>query len=384
MKNRDDNLNKSVKDKILILVDNLRVGGIQRQVLDQMYFMSDSEISSVLLVFDEISTHKYSSFFKIEKDIIEKKNLKIIFTKPRIYQQIVSIRNLIESESITLVLDYTLSGSVKTRLAQIFSRQKVRIHCIVQQLASLSDPVQRYKRMTMAQFSTNLFANSVNYAKDWELYVNKNLITKLFLSKKLSVIRNGVYLPRLTNFNSPESKLGDVKNLNVRFIFLGRLRTWKGLGNLSKLDEILHHEASFLVITPDFEPLVVEQLEKLFGNRVEFMFGKTPNDYSPRTGDIHVYAVDYGEKFKVIESVSTNCLEMAIIGVPSLITLGGGDNWPELKHHSMLFEVNWDDLESISKAIISATNSYALTRDQEPINEVITVERSIEKHSLLS
>ena len=374
-------LDISGRNSVLILVDNLRVGGIQRQVLDQMYLMSDLKIKSTLLVFDRVSTLKYSNFLEIENEIIEDKNLKIVFSTSKTREQIAIIKSLIMKDEITLILDYTLSGSLKTRIAQIFSSHKIPVHCIVQQLASLSDSKQRYKRMFMAQFSTHLFANSVNYKKDWMKYISKNLLTKIFFAKKLLIIRNGIYLPRLNNSNSMNKSSALVNKLSVRFIFLGRLRAWKGLDNLSKIDQILENRCSFLIITPEVEPQSVQLLEKKFGRRIEFMFGKTPADYKPMRGDIHIYAVDYGDKFEIIESVSTNCLEMAYMGVPSLITKGGGDNWPELKASSLVFEVDWSNSDSIMSGINSAVNSYGAKRDWEKIIEAINVGESLRMHT---
>jgi glycosyltransferase involved in cell wall biosynthesis len=377
-------LNTWDRTSILILVDNLRVGGIQRQVLDQMYLMSDLNIKSTLLVFDKVSTLKYSNFFKIESQFIKDKNLNIVFSNSKLRDQIEIIKRLIETDETTLILDYTLSGSLKARIAQIFSTHKIPVHCIVQQLASLSDSKQRYKRMFMAQFSTHLFANSVNYKRDWMKYTSKNLITKMFLSKKLSVIRNGIYLPRLNNSKLVKKSLLLDKKIGVRFIFLGRLRAWKGLDNLSKIDNLLKNKSSFLIITPEVEPQVVQLLEKEFGSRVEFMFGKTPTDYQSKIGDIHIYAVDYGDKFEFIESVSTNCLEMAYIGVPSLITKGGGDNWPELKANSLIFEVDWGNAESILSGVNSAINSYGNKRNWQQITEAINVGESLQMHTEFS
>ena len=372
------------RSSVLILVDNLRVGGIQRQVLDQMYLMSDLKIKSTLLVFDRVSTFKYSNFFKIESQLIEDKNLKIVFSTSLLRDQIAIIKSLIMRDEITLILDYTLSGSLKARIAQLFSAQKIPVHCIVQQLASLSDSKQRYKRMFMAQFSTHLFTNSVNYKKDWMKYINRNLLTKIFLAKKLSIIRNGIYLPRLNNSKSINKSSALDEKIRVRFVFLGRLRAWKGLDNLSKIDQILENKSSFLIITPEVEPQTVQLLEKKFGSRIEFMFGKTPTDYNPMRGDIHIYAVDYGDKFEIIESVSTNCLEMAYIGVPSLITKSGGDNWPELKASSLVFEVDWSNSDSIMSGINSAVDSYGAKRDWQQIIEAINVGESLRMHTEFS
>jgi len=362
---------------ILIFVDNLRVGGIQRQALDQMYWLSDHKISATLIVFDELSTFQFSNFFNIEQELIKSKNLNIIFCKPKSWEQIIFMNKFLRKNKIDLVIDYTLSGTAKIWLAQFFSRTKVPVNCIVQQLASLSAPAQRYKRMFMAQFSDRLVANSVNYQRDWENYVLKNYFTRFVFSKKLSIIRNGVYLPRL----GPNVKSIDSSKLHtssfIRFIFLGRLRAWKGLDNLSKLDEITNKNARFLIMAPDVESETVNLLKIKFSDRITFMFGKTPRDFLSVEGDVHVYAVNYGGGFKVIESVSTNCLEMALIGVPSLITQNGGENWPELAKEQLIFEVDWEDNDSIKNAIGKIQNMGIKTKNWNVIRKALSVEESI-------
>ena len=42
---------------------------------------------------------------------------------------------------------------------------------------------------------------------------------------------------------------------------------------------------------------------------------------------------------------------MACLGVPSLITKGGAETWPELVDLRMITEVDWNNLEAVAKII---------------------------------
>jgi hypothetical protein len=42
---------------------------------------------------------------------------------------------------------------------------------------------------------------------------------------------------------------------------------------------------------------------------------------------------------------------MAYLGVPSLITKGGAETWPELVDLRMITEVDWSNLEAVAKII---------------------------------
>jgi hypothetical protein len=246
--------------RILILIETLRIGGIERNALDQAYQLSDRNELGIILVFNKLDTYKSANFISAEKKLILEKKLDIRFCELGLIRQIKVIRKIIKTEDVDLIIDYTLSGNIKVRAASALTRKKVVLHCVVQQLASLSAPIQRYKRMAYAQFANKLFMNSVNYGADWSYYINKNLITKFLFKKNFEIIRNGVYLPRL------HAKSGDLTVGTpevTRFIFLGRLKLWKGINKFKNIDFALDGRANFLVIASDNDDGVVKKLTDL-------------------------------------------------------------------------------------------------------------------------
>ena len=363
--------------RVLIILETLRIGGIERNALDQAYLLSDRGDLGLILVFNQNGTMSNANFITNEKSMIANKKIDIRFCNAGLISRIQVLFKILVSERIDLVIDYTLVGNLLTRVARLLARKKVPIHCVVQQLASLSAPVQRYKRMIYAQFATRLFINTVNYGVDWVFYVNKNLMTRFIFRKKFKIIRNGVYLPRI---HISELSLQKNQVIETRFIFLGRLKAWKGFSKLKNIDKVTGNKANFLIITSEIDKLIVDELIDIFNGRIEFIFGKTLKEFTPMPGDIHVYPVDYGVDAIAIESVSTNCLEMALLGIPSMVTNRGAANWPELTHSGLVQEIDWENSESISNGIEKCKKINFEQINFEQIKNSIDIERNLEAH----
>ena len=363
--------------KVLILIETLRIGGIERNALDQAYQLSDRNELGIILVLNKLDTYKSANFISAEKKLILEKKLDIRFCELGLIRQINVIRKIIKTEDVDLIIDYTLSGNIKVRAASALARKKVVLHCVVQQLASLSAPIQRYKRMAYAQFANKLFMNSVNYGTDWSYYINKNLITKFLFKKNFEIIRNGVYLPRL-HVKSGDLSVGTPEV--ARFVFLGRLKLWKGINKFKNIDSALGGRVKFLVIASDKDDGVIEKLSDLFGARIKFMFGKTLADFTPLPGDINIYPVDYGPNAPAIEAVSTNCLEMALLGIPSIVTIGGTDNWPEIRTVGLVQEVDWEKTSSILDGVARCRELSIPYSNFKNISNKIDIESNLKAH----
>jgi len=358
-------------------VQTLRIGGIERNTLDQAYKLRDDNEPVIILVVDKAGTINYANFIEQEKYLIDSKGVDIRYSRPGIYGQIISIIEILKYEKIDFIIDNTLSGTLKIRFISLLIRKKLKINIVVQQFLTLSAPIQRYKRMFYAQFCTNLIINSINYAKDWEFYRGKNFLTRFLFRKKFEIIRNGIYIPRLP-LSPKVTEIG--KNNDVRFVFLGRLKSWKGIDRLKKIDYYMNHEITFLILTSEYDEEVVSEFKKIFGKRIEFVFGKTLQSYSPKAGDIHIYPVDYGFSARAIEAVSTNCLEMAQIGVPSLVTKGGTDNWPELLRLGVVIEIDWKEPDQLFKAVQKYKDANLSEFTLKEISKLVDIENNIKAH----
>ena len=74
----------------------------------------------------------------------------------------------------------------------------------------------------------------------------------------------------------------------------------------------------------------MDNLNKNLINRVEFVVGKSISQVQFASGDLLVYPANYGLHSLFTEGVSINVLEMACIGIPSLISKNGNTTWAEL------------------------------------------------------
>ena len=355
--------------KFLLITETLRIGGIERNTLDQDYQLSDRGDKVIILVLDYSNTFENVNFVKIENSMIMEKKLDIRYSNKGVINQISCMANILREVNFDVIIDYTLSGTLKVRFASLFAKKLTVIHTVVQQLTSLSSKKQKYKRFFYAQFATRLFMNSVNYGRDWDFYKKSNIFSSLVFKKKYSIIRNGVYLPRL---EVSHKGIYRKSSGNLRLIFLGRLKTWKGLNNFVKIDNALKNTTNFLVLASEKDDEVVKNLES--------MFGTTLSDFTPSEGDIHFYPVDYGNNAHAIESVSTNCLEMALLGVPSIVTQGGVSNWMELRALGLVHEIDWENEESILTGIDYCKQINISSIEFKSMADAINIESNLIAH----
>lgn len=373
-------MNTQVPPSLLILVDNLRIGGIERNALDQMYQLSDDSTVSKIVVMNRFETVNNPNFLSAEAKLVQSKGIDVLYAPKSRLKQLVFFKLLISNQKLTLIIDNTLSATPLVRISCLLARKRVPIHCVIQQFPSLSPRIQLFKRMLSCQFSSRLFFNSVNYGNEWESY-KKNLVYRLFFRKSYKIIRNGVYLSRINLAKSVESKHNQAV---PRFIFLGRLKGWKGLENLRNVDRALNQKCRFLVIAPAPDERFVNNLVAEFGSRIEFIFGKSLIDFVPSDSDLHIYPVDYGKQSDFVESVSTNCLEMALLGVVSVVTVGGTGNWPELKELGLVVEVNWENPDSIRSAVSTARRINVNHDQMDRVRAQINIANNLSQHLLIS
>jgi|LauGreDrversion4_1035100.scaffolds.fasta_scaffold26368_3 glycosyltransferase involved in cell wall biosynthesis len=330
--------------RLVIVAQNLKIGGFQRIALDQCYALAKREISAELILLEKIPNDQYNNFISLEADLIEKYRIDIKYSTGSRLNQFKTFYSILRNsvEPINF-LSHSLRATVLIRFAGVMSKKHFTLFTTIHQIPSLSDTLQVKKRFFYALFSHKLSIFSAPAKQDWDTKVGKSIILRRLYSKKpIELLRNGVFLERLPHALKPSL---EGKNNEVRLVFIGRPTSWKGVDTIlnlaaSKLMENVH----ILFFFPYLNENASSNISDNIVNRISIKIGKSIRDYTPRQGDIHLYPANYGVESSYIEAISINCLEMSALGIPSLVTKGGLDTWPEFANSLLIHEVEWSDL----------------------------------------
>ncbi len=359
-----------------IVIDNLRIGGFQRLALDQAYCLSERGYRVNLLVLTDESKISESNFILIEQPILSKLNVQIGWVGNNRVSQLIALRKiLVFAQKDFLLISHSLRATTLLRVSRLFMKNKPTIITTIHQLPTLSHKRQRFQRFFYAQFTDLLYAYSCAVQSDWKSQTQSNIIfRKLLFLKEIKVLRNGIYLPRL-----PNPSCQDKLNAPPRLIFLGRNTAWKGLETFFQIvsqPKLSDFEILFLV--PFGDAIQLESLPDYVRNKVTIISGKTIASYKPRVGDVHIYPANYGAAAHFIESVSLNCLELASLGIPTLLTRSGLGTWPDLEEFGIFQETDWKSMDLIVEQVLTLTKKVYSPTEIDLIRQLIDINNQID------
>jgi glycosyltransferase involved in cell wall biosynthesis len=346
---------------IEIIVDDFKIGGIQRIALDQAYALSEQSIQANVVVLSSRPKRNEPSFLHTEEELINNLKVNIVFFEGSKFQQFKKLSNHIRTSNPELVICHSLRATVFCRLIKVFLHSKLVIVTTIHQLLSMSAPVQRTRRVFYSQFTDILFAYSNAVKNDWDFRRRHNPIFWLISSRKsISVCRNGVYLPRIF-FN--EDDFAKSTNKITRLVFLNRLTAWKGLPVALKIIQAKEfNDVSLLIVTPDDPKEYLREIKPVKLDKILTIVGKSISQVEFYPGDIHIYPASYGPDSRYIESVSINVLEMACFGIKSFVTQHGVDTWPELVSDGIIYEADWSDISGAVSTILQNALSLEVAK----------------------
>jgi glycosyltransferase involved in cell wall biosynthesis len=360
-----------------IIVDNFRIGGIQRLALDQAYALSNNGINVIITVLSLEPGKKVASFIPNEKALIENLNVKFVFIQGSKCRQFRRLFMHLKLRNPELIICHSLRGTVLIFLCKKLFKGKSRVVTTIHQLLSMSTPVQRVRRIFYSQFTDVLFAYSEAVKDDWNYRRKNNPFIWLISSrKKISVCRNGVFLPRIV-FN--QSEFFNSTSKIKRLVFVNRLASWKGLPTALKIIQSKEFsDSSLLLVTPDDPNKYLVNVDPAVRVRISTVVGKSVSQIDFYPGDLHIYPASYGPSSRYIEAISINVLEMACFGVKSFVTKNGVDTWPELVKGGMIYEVDWSNAHSAISTILKNGTS-AKVPEINKARELVDVKNNLNK-----
>lgn len=361
-------------------IDNLAIGGFQRLCLDQSYEFATAGHKVEIHVLNDVPDSISNSFVNLEATIITRLNISISYLSSSHRRQIRMTSDILRRVGVgDLVISHSLRATVVLWVSKRLVRTSYPFITTIHQLPSLSAPFQRTRRLIYAQLTPLLVAYSNAVKRDWDSRISKTFLFRLFLKKEISVLRNGIYLNRLPHHKG-ESALPEAK----RIVYLGRNTGWKGIETLLRYATLESLQTfGILLMLPKMDATWKEELREKFGERIEFSVGKTLSNYKPRAGDVHFYAAQYGPKARFVESISLNCLEMAALGVPSVVTRGGLGTWPELAKMNVFAECDWNNLDATSSVIRQLSDLSFSPSNITEIREIVNIKHNVEKIDLV-
>lgn len=306
-----------------------------------------TDTKPTILVLNPPPTDIDSSFIKNEELMIKKLAIDVVYAPGKRLNQLQFLKKYLVANDFKYIFTCSMRASVLSWCLRFVYRFDLFIFNTIQQLPSLTSPSQHLRRALYSQFSDKLFICCAAALDDWNHRRKKSLVVKLVSTrKKVELCRNGIYIPRLLSNESLPIFTG-----LKRIVFIGRLTAWKGLDKFLEIaQQNEYKDIEILLVTPTDPANYLVQLDKSLLNRIQCVIGKSISDIKFQSGDLHLYPATYGDN-TFVEGISLNVLEMACMGIPSLVTKNGCATWPELQDLGIVYEVDWNDVNEIKKII---------------------------------
>lgn len=375
----NDEVRKS-KQLIVVALDNMRVGGVQRIALDECYSLIDNDTDFRLLSFSKIEDYDSMLFvdgeYKKSVCVVPLVITGSVFTK--IIQTSKFLKNI--NEEIKVVV-HSPSLAVMFFLARCLSRKRFPILLWIHQVLSLSSFSQSLKRVMYSNAADCVFFTTKQFELEWNKVVAKNIVLRFFQPKKRAFSRIGIYYKRVLSADWKSEILCSSK-VEHR-IFASRITSWKGVSKF--LDIIKHQEESpihyVIMTTESYKGSKIFEFLNL--QKVHVLSSRAPAQLKNASSPVHLYPSDYGPSVTHPMSIGLNVLEFLVLGIPSLISNEDFLTFPELKNCELIQTSDWKSLDQIERDLVVLTSrrdsgqnwltekNLILISNQEHIDEIL-------------
>lgn len=359
---------------IFLAVDDLRVGGIQRLVMDEAYALSAEGYAVQIITFG--SKRENDSIIQVDgittEILFEKSILVLNFPSEKI-AKLKALRFLIINSKIESIICHSPSASFWFRFASITCFRRIKISLWIHQVLTLSDRVQALKRVILSATANKIYFSAVQFKLEWERNIVDKIISKVRAKQHRGVDRLGIYLPRV--LQNTGGIICDPKIIHL--IYASRLTPWKGLEEFNKIIE-RNSENHSVKLTVNLNDDLTPSRKKVIPQKDHVVLCKAPNTLKNLKKSVHLYPTHYGNKVKYPQSIGLNVMEFAVLGIPSLISHEIVTTYPEILDSILVRCVDWHD-EKLVDYLISALANLTETERKVAAREIQKV-CSIQNH----
>jgi hypothetical protein len=353
----------------LIVVDNLRIGGIQRLAIDECYALNKKGIKHLLVSLNALEEN--NSMAKVDQEFIEFSNLDLKYLGKGKFHQLMELTKLMKQD-FNLIVTHSATATLLLRIALVLAMKKIKIILYIHQLISLSSKKQALKRFIYFMFANKLFVSSNQFKLEIEFYLESKWWGAWF-RKKIFFDRMGIYLDRVDN----QHKSCVCSETIPHLIFSSRMTMWKGFQvflNLSSKPDFKCHKIVFEIT----KTKNIQNSIHNFNKDDHIFYSKSPVFFNYPLRSLHIYPTNYGDLIQYPQSIGMNVLEFLALGVPSLISMEGFQSWPELQNSVLIETCDWSNAIEVNNKM-----NKLLNVDQISVRNEMTKVRdwiSIEKH----
>ena len=356
---------------VLIVVDNLRVGGIQRLAIDECYALNKRGINHLLVSLNAFEEH--NSIIKVDEKFAEISQLNLKYLGKGKLRQLYELTKFAKQD-FNLIVTHSATAALLLRFAVTLNMKKINIILYIHQLISLSSKKQALKRFIYFTFANKLFVSSNQFKLEIETYLKSKWWGSLF-RKKISFDRMGIYLDRVDN----QFKEIVCQEAIPHLIFSSRMTEWKGFQvflNLASRFNSINHKIVFEISKVQNGQIKIQDLNK---NDNHAFYSKSPVSFRYPSKSLHIYPTNYGDSIKYPQSIGMNVLEYLALGVPSLISKEGFESWPELKKSVLIETCNWFDSKEVDDKLNKLLNVDETRARAESLKlrQYITIDRHV-------
>ena len=134
---------------IVIIVDNLDIGGIQRFALDECYALKAVKEDYCLLV---LTNKKPNSMLVVDQEYLDNETLNIHYLDYKITTRVVKFIKFLKVNRPRIIISHSVTATLLARIASLLLLRNLKIYLWIHQAITLSSSLQAFKRVAYSNF----------------------------------------------------------------------------------------------------------------------------------------------------------------------------------------------------------------------------------------